>query len=304
MKFERGTLWRRIVEVSDRGLREGTLLPIPTEQVFVEEGGVRFAVRVLSGLRRKAEERKRQDADEAVGKTVNPFLPYDQDLFVAEVSDTHVALLNKFNVVKHHLLVVTLHYEDQEALLTGADFLALWRCMVEYQCLGFYNGGREAGASQSHKHLQVVPLPLADEGPDVPVAPLLPAAVTVPDGIGAVPDFHFRHAFVRLDPGITASPERAAEETFGLYGRMLRRLGMRPPEEGTGVRQSGPYCLLVTRTWMLLVPRSREHFEDVSLNSLAFAGSFFVTSEEQLERIRAHGPLSVLMSVTVAEGGT
>ncbi len=301
MKFERGSLWRRIKEVTDRGLNEGTLLPIPTEQVFVEESGIRFAVRVLSGLRRKAEERKRQDADQAAGKAVNPFLPYDRDLFVAEVSDTHVALLNKFNVVKHHLLVVTLQYEDQETLLTRADFLALWRCMAEYRSLGFYNGGREAGASQSHKHLQVVPLPLADEGPDVPVAPLLSVAVTVSDGFGTVPDFHFRHAFTRLDPGITASPERAAEESFGLYGRMLRHLGMRPPEEDIRVRQSGPYCLLVTRTWMLLVPRSREYFEEVSLNSLAFAGSFFVTSEEQLERIRAHGPLRVLTSVAVAE---
>lgn len=51
--------------------------------------------------------------------------PYDPDLFVADVSDTNLALLNKFSVFDHHLLVVTCRFEEQETLLDIADFQAL-----------------------------------------------------------------------------------------------------------------------------------------------------------------------------------
>jgi ATP adenylyltransferase/5',5'''-P-1,P-4-tetraphosphate phosphorylase II len=40
-------------------------------------------------------------------KKTNPFLPYDAELFVCELSPTHVLLLNKFPVVENHVLVVT-----------------------------------------------------------------------------------------------------------------------------------------------------------------------------------------------------
>ena len=72
-------------------------------------------------------------------------------------------LLNKYNVVPHHLLIITRHFESQESALTQADFQALWTCLAEYDSLGFYNSGESAGASQPHKHLQTVPLPMHDQ---------------------------------------------------------------------------------------------------------------------------------------------
>lgn len=299
MTFMQGTLWESVVRVSERALQTGAQLPIPTEQTFIEDGGVRFFVRVLSGLIRKDEARRKQEAAEAAGRQVNPFLPYDSDLFVAEISGTHVAVLNKFNVVQHHLLIITRRYEDQETLLTPADFDALWLCMAEYESLGFYNGGREAGASQGHKHLQVVPLPLAPEGPGVPVEPLLAAARVGKGDPGTVPGLPFLHAFVRLGKDCSKFPAKAAEETFTLYGLMLRSLRMKAPGRESLEYQSMPYCFLVTREWMLLVPRSREHYEDISLNSLAFAGSFFVINEGQLARLRSCGPMEALKGVAL-----
>jgi sulfate adenylyltransferase (ADP) / ATP adenylyltransferase len=80
---------------------------------------------------------------------------------------------------------------------------------------------------------------------------------------------------------------------------MLSRAGMTPPPLTGSARQSLPYCLIVTRSWMLLVPRSREFFEDISLNSLAFAGSFFVRNERQLDRLKSFGPMNALRSVAL-----
>ena len=296
MLIERGTLWSRMKETTAAALASGALLPIPTTYSFVEEQGVRYFVRILEGLKRKDEARKEQDNASGAGKTANPFLPPEPALTAGDLTDTHIAVLNKFNVVEHHLLIVTRQYEDQDSLLTRGDFEALWLGITEYDSLGFYNGGREAGASQQHKHLQLVPLPLAPEGPALPLEPLF-ADAGPKEGLSEVPAFPFLHSFARFDRGLGAAPSAAAGETHRLYGEMLKQLGM--IGSGSSSVRSRPYCLLVTRGWMLLVPRSREFFGDISLNSLAFAGSFFVRSRDQLERIRSQGMMKALSAVAL-----
>ena len=152
--WEAGSLWQKLRAQTQHGLNTGALQSIETEAEYIEDGGIRFLVRVLANLSRKEKARKQQ------GKTkpANPFLPYEQDLYVTDISQTHLCLLNKFNVVNHHFLIVTRAYEPQENWLTLADFEALGRCLGEVDGLGFFNGGKVAGASQPHKHLQVVPL--------------------------------------------------------------------------------------------------------------------------------------------------
>jgi len=80
---------------------------------------------------------------------------------------------------------------------------------------------------------------------------------------------------------------------------MLEHVGMETVAPSRPRRQSMPYCFLTTREWMLLVPRTQESFADISLNALAFAGSLFVRNEEQLERLRATGPMNALRTVTL-----
>ena len=291
--LERGSLWGALVKTTEMALASGALLPVPTGYEFVEDRGLRFFVRVLANLSRKDEEKKRQERE---GRRINPFLPYEKDLFVADISESHVAVLNKYNVVAHHLLVVTREFEDQETLLTPKDFRALWACLQEYDSLGFYNGGEAAGASQRHKHLQVVPLPLAPEGPRVPVGPLFKDARFAGE-MGTIPGFPFLHAFTGLSP--LMSGEDAAGEISRLYAAMLRHTGMSAPGPGGATNQSGPYCLLVTREWMLLVPRSTEFFEGISVNSLGFAGALLVRDGGQMEVLKKRGPMAALRAVAL-----
>ena len=290
-------MWQRLIRTTEQAISAGALLPIPTEYFFIEDGGMRFFVRVLASLSRKDEARKKQEGQSRSGKSVNPFLPPEKELMVADISDTHIALLNKFNVMEHHLLIVTRHFEDQDTLLTLSDFEALWTCMAEYSALGFYNGGRDAGASQQHKHLQMVPLPLIPEGPAIPIEPLI--AQISSSGANTVPGFSFLHAFARLEQDLATTPAKAAERTFTLYAGMLKDLGMASPSVGETTLQSKPYCLIVTREWMLLVPRSREFFEDISFNSLAFAGSLFVRNVLQFNRLKSFGPMNALRTVAL-----
>ena len=196
-----GTLWHRMVAQTKLALQCGALQPIPTAYELVPSEGMDFIVRVISQLARKDAAAQQQRQNAAMGKPTDPFLPYEPDLFVTHISPTHLALLNKFNVVNHHLLLVTRAFEAQTTWLTQSDFEALWACMFEVDGFAFYNAGPVAGASQSHKHLQLLPLPLAPVGPAIPLASCLTAA-SLKDPVNTLAGLPFLHAIAPLSPGL------------------------------------------------------------------------------------------------------
>jgi ATP adenylyltransferase len=282
------TLWYQVKQQTEYALNCGALLSIPTEFEFVEQDGVNFLVRILSNLARKNAAKKKQNKQASAGKDFNPFLPYEQDLYVADISDTHVCILNKFNVVDYHLLIITRDFEEQESLLTVADFAAMWACLAGMDGLAFYNSGKLAGASQRHKHLQLVPLPFTASQPQIPITPLLTSANQ--DAIATIPGLPFIHAFANLQPAWVDSPLTGAQATLEIYYNLLRAVGLK----ADGDRLSGAYNLLATREWMLIVPRSQEHFQSISVNSLGFAGALLVKNELEMQLLKQHGPMNIL----------
>ena len=294
--LQQGSLWPALVGRSRHALACGAMQPIETTQKIVHDAGVDFLVRSLSSLARKEEAKER---NERAAKPVNPFLPPEPDLFVADISESHFALLNKFNVIAHHLLIVTRRFIDQEALVDLDDFQALAACMAQVDGLALYNAGAVAGASQPHKHLQLVPLPLAPGGPPVPVDPLF-ASVSGRTGILRVPGLPFRHAFAWVETGWFGETETAAVQLNRLYRNLLSALGLEPVARA-GAWRPGPYNLLATRRWMLLVPRSKEMYDSVPVNSLGFAGSMFVRDRTQMQVLKRAGPMTVLKAVSLPD---
>ncbi|MEW6754379.1 MAG: DUF4922 domain-containing protein [Candidatus Latescibacterota bacterium] len=276
-RFTPGTLWGLLTQRTAAALRSGSVQPMRTRSVRLQDGQVSFTVRILDSEMGILFEAIRCDT------AVNPFLPYDADLFVAPVSTTHVALLNKFPVVPNHLLVITRCFEEQESGLTPADFDALARCMTELDGLAFFNSGAVSGASQRHKHLQVVPLPLASgevPGPPVPIEAAFGTLAPGPQPC-RLPALPFAHALL----GLEALGGPALQEACT---RLWRALGLDAAQ---------PHNLLLTRRWMLLVGRSCERFEGMPVNALGFAGSMLVRHPDGLERVRQVGPLRVLRQV-------
>jgi ATP adenylyltransferase len=291
-----GALWPAILRQTAHALDRGALLPIQTSRTTIDDGGVRFVVRQISSLARKEKDAQQRKAGSTSARASNPFLPYDPDLFVADISDTHLVLLNKFNVIDHHVLIVTRRFELQQALLNLADFRALFTCMTQFDSLGFYNGGPEAGASQLHKHLQIAPLPLDDTTSPLPIEPLL-ASARMDGSVGTVPGLGFAHAFVGFDPVLVSRPLEQAHSAFELYMSLLAATGLHAVDVDGEPLQSAPYNLLVTTRWMMLVPRRAEHSEGISINALGFAGSLFVRNETQMDIIRTRGPMSILKEI-------
>lgn len=254
-------------QATQRALASGALAPIATEVQAVEDAGVVFQLRSVAALREKP-----RAGGAAAGAGRNPFLPpYEDGLYVADVSATHVCLLNKFPVFAHHALLVTRAFAPQEAPLTVADFDALLRGLAGVNALGFYNGGRVAGASQPHKHLQLVPLPLVEGGAGTPVDAVVAG--------GRVPW-----------PCAVAPLPQGAAEAERVWRGLLARVGR--AEAGAA------YNLLATRGWLMAVPRTREDFAGLSVNALGFAGSLFAKDAAGVARLRAAGPVAVLRHVS------
>ncbi len=281
-------LWKAVLDTTESAVQIGALERIPTRVEFVEDGGVRFQVHLVQQLERKARAKLAQRQTGA-----DPFLPYEEALFVADISATHFCLLNKFNVMDHHLLVVTREFEDQETPLTVADFEAMWMCLREFHSLAFYNSGEIAGASQPHKHMQQVPLPLGGCSERTLIDSLVDTARF--DGpFGVVPSFRFLHALALVGDLGWAPPLEAARVTEKLYLDMRR--------EWDDSETPKPYNLLVSSDWMLFVPRSVEKHGSISVNALGFAGSLLARDEGELGVIRKRGPLGILEDVGVKRG--
>lgn len=265
-------IWGAVRARSNAAHASGVLYRIESEPFFVEDGGVEFVVR-------RAIDWERQLRTQPKGRPGNPFVDPEPELVVVDrLGDKHRAMLNKYHVVEDHVLVVTREFEDQEVLLDRADFEALVACLPPNgRAIGFYNGGRDSGASQPHKHMQVVSLPLSPHVP-IPMAPKL-----VPDP----PELPFPFAFARVD-------HLDAPRLHRLYRELLAKAGVGTVLAGGVERQSKSYNMLLGPGWMLVVPRVRDRFEGVPINSIAFCGALFVRNDTELEAVRAIGPFAIL----------
>ena len=284
----RAPSWRDILQQTERALACGALRPFDTVPHVIDDRGVRFLVRQAANLARKDEAAKlaAKTAADAASEWRDPFSPCEEALRVGDIGERHFLLLNKFNVLAHHLLIVTTEFEPQAALLDAGDFAALLACLREFDGLGFYNGGAVAGSSQPHKHLQIVPLPL--DGHPVPIEPLVEAARdTAPY---RVPQFPFAHAAAWL--GDATSIEAA--DAFTTYRRLLDAIGIEPFDVLGAAHQSAPYNLLVTRRWMFAVARTAADVDGIAVNALGFAGSLFVRDDAQRRIVETLGPMSLL----------
>lgn len=313
------TLWQRITERYDAAQRDAAATMTETNTELVPDGGLQFVLRVAAKLRDKP--KPPPDASgEAKKEWRNPFLPYDRALWVEDLAASHVLLLNKFNIVPWHCLVVTAEYRSQLDDLDAHDLAATWAVVqaMPHGGLAFYNCGPVSGASQPHKHVQVVPLPLDDrEGSSsgsgsnasgsqdgLARPPIWQAVAAAAAAAGAQPGqpFELRNlpytAFAATLPQLQQA-DAAGPQLEAIYQQLLARcttfVEVQTGRQGVTPQDGSlSYNWVCTREFMLVAPRRREAEGPVSCNSVAFAGSIFVRSREEQQFVRERGPLHVL----------
>ena len=284
------SLFEQIQQTTTHARELGALISLTTKQEIVEDQEVAFVVRILEKITTKENYQKTQ-----VKRKINPFLPYDQNLFVADLSANHVCLLNKFNVVDNHILIITRDFQSQEDWITEADFSALATCMQEIDGLAFYNAGKFAGASQPHKHLQLIPFSDDLDAFDVPIEKAIANLDFSSPQPTQINIFPFRHAIASIHTHYDG------QTLIEIYESLLKYLNFIDAPL-TNEQQTQPYNLLVTRRWMLLVHRFQDCYEKISVNSLGFAGALLVRDHHQLDFLKTLTPIQLLAKVAHSNG--
>jgi ATP adenylyltransferase len=269
-----------IARAEAHALAAGALLPLVLDQRVIEDAGLAFSVEWLSTLAMKDLAGKVPRAGDR--SSTNPFLPFEQDLFVADLSDSHVAILNKFQSFAGHLVLITRTFVEQAAPLTRADLEACVLMLAQSPGLVFFNSGSAAGASQRHRHLQFIP----DYHP--PLAPAVQAPAT-PWTAGRAPALPFAHRLYGIPAGTFDDLATASER---LLAAVEDAYAMLEPQDGP---ELAAYNLLITRDWLMVVPRRTETAAGVSLSALGFAGLIGLRSPDQFEAVQAFGPMAMLV---------
>ncbi|KAI1074472.1 HIT-like protein [Whalleya microplaca] len=144
----------------------GDLTNYPTQVAVLTPGSVPFQLRFSPALAAKPKAPKPKEPN---SKPFNPFENPAPALLVAQLPPSHRLVLNKFAVVPEHFILATKDVKPQTHVLEKDDIAATYACIQAYRTEGrelfaFFNSGEHSGASQPHRHLQLLPVDRMRDG--------------------------------------------------------------------------------------------------------------------------------------------
>ncbi|KAI7871304.1 ATP adenylyltransferase-domain-containing protein [Spinellus fusiger] len=250
----------------------------------------------LLGTRQSSEQVSKEKDNE------NPFLSPSPSLIVQERKE-HRILLNKFCVVPQHILLVTKEFRRQNEPLFPGDMYEAWVAMTSASkhtpSVAFYNCGDHSGASQPHKHVQIIPL--RHSGTQPPIKTAFDEIEAPKAGqLYTMNKLPYVHVILPIDCAFISSStdpqeieEYLGQMFFGLLDGMFQQ--MRHHAHTTQLS----YNFIMTEEFMMLVPRSKAciglNYRDKELvfpiNALGYAGLLLCKTTEEKEALEAHPDL-------------
>ncbi len=280
-RFTPGKLRERIDRTTSSALKKKSLVPL---SVSTYPHPSRMARIHLLKKRPPKNFHPPQREQEKTNSPKNPFLPADPNLIVADISPTHLIVLNKFPITLGHILIITREFSHQQEPLGREDFRAAAEILREIDGMGFYNGGPDAGASQPHRHFQMIPRPPGD----FPLYGKLRARLNS-EGAEELP---FSHAIFPVNSEKLGDGGEG-DNLYNNYLEALEKLNLRSENS----KFLKPYNIILTRELFFIVPRKTEHYATISINSLGFVGDFLCQTEEELQLLIQKEPLEILKAV-------
>jgi len=277
-------LLRKATDIAAAATASGALVPLETSLThLIGEHGISFELRHLLSATPKHLR--------AAGPKPNPFRPWDRRLEVEQINDTHVVILNKFPVQAGHMLLITQAWQPQTGWLSVEDWRALAQIDETTTGLWFFNSGPDAGASQPHRHLQLLP-----RRPGQTICARQEWFQNCAQGRNDLAN----DPLLRCCRVVPIRPNLTGEQLHQIYLALARDLDLGTPAQVA--RPRGAYNLLLSRDWMAMVRRRREGIRGFSVNALGFAGSLLSTEESDREWIERSGPEALLHAVVEAVG--
>lgn len=126
-------------------------------------------MRYCPSLAKKPTSKDDPKTSKPTGPKPDPFENPPPELLVGEVPEqdpTHIIVLNKFPIIENHFILATKRNKQQTQRLDEDDLFRTYECLQswsdehagEAKLFAFFNSGEHSGASQPHRHLQLLPV--------------------------------------------------------------------------------------------------------------------------------------------------
>ncbi|KAF5665947.1 5,5 P-1,P-4-tetraphosphate phosphorylase 2, partial [Fusarium circinatum] len=292
---------------------EGDLHYFPTQVAILNVDSIPFQLRFSPSLANKP-----KPPPKDLTKPQKPFDPFENPLPALKVTDlgpSHYLVLNKFAVVPEHFILATTEFKPQTHVLEESDLEATLACIEAYDAarrtqaeqghrngtlgggdglFAFFNCGDHSGASQPHRHIQLLPIARMKDGfeADTPwsvladqlktkIAPFATFAEDIKPGMSGA---ELHSAYLRL--------YRKACRAVAVYTKDPLHPEEAPTEGPTRIS----YNMAMTKDTLVVCPRLAEGVKlqsqdgdilgTVALNGTLLAGTALVKNELEWEALK------------------
>ena len=277
--MRREFIWSKALKLSKTAINCGAVIPLETKKYKTNEMNCDYELRFLkSAIPNYLIE---------YGPKPNPFTPWDSRLEIQSINDKHTLILNKYPVQIGHMLLITNKWKAQNGWLNLEDFRAIVNVDNDTTGLWFFNSSKESGASQPHRHFQLLPRHF-----DQTICPRYDWFCDLLN--------NKKHIFSEISQSISIRPrdkniESKSLDLFNSYKSMA--LDMNLGDVNIEHKPLKPYNLLITDNWIALIIRTKDRSNGFSINALGFAGYFLGTQKSEIDILIKFGPEKILKNV-------
>ncbi|CAI6097826.1 unnamed protein product [Clonostachys chloroleuca] len=311
----------------------GDLHFFPTQVTLLNIDSIPFQLRFSPALANKPKGPPRDPTTPQ--KPFDPFENPPAALKVADLGPAHFLVLNKFAVVPEHFILATTPFKPQTHVLEPDDLEATLACIEAYDAVteteegipsgggkteqglyAFFNCGDHSGASQPHRHIQLLPIARMRDGLDGQSS----AWDVMVDRLDTLkPPFSVFSEAIRLG----MSGEELHQTYLRLYRRACRAVAVHAGDS-TAAAQDAPsqgetlisYNMGMTKNTMAIAPRLAEGAKIVgpdgqnlgfaALNGTVLAGTALVKNKVEWEAMikDAKGLHDVLKAIGIPQEGS
>ena len=266
--------WEKALQKTKISINSKSLFPLQTTDITKNlYKGNDFIIRELDITKFKK--------NTLIGPKINPFKPWDKILEIDSIGNGHQLILNKYPVQLGHVLLITNEWKEQNGWLDIKDWEAIKEVNKDTTGLWFFNSGPLAGASQPHRHIQLLRRD--------------PSELSCPREKWILGLNNLNYKNEKFSKNIILkkfSKSLNEENIYEIYKDLSYNLGLGDPRNDK--KPKYPYNLIFTDRWMIIIKRKTDNLFGISINALGFAGYILVTENSDIKYLRELGPEKLL----------
>ena len=272
-------IWAKALQISRKAVYSGAVIPLETQRYKTNKLYCDYELRfLLSRIPRYLIE---------YGPKRNPFIPWDTRLEIKSINCKHTLILNKYPVQIGHMLLITNKWKPQNGWLDKYDFDAIKNVDNDTTGLWFFNSSKEAGASQPHRHFQLLPRHNNES-----ICPRYDWFCSLLNSNNSKKSL--------ISPSVSIkrrdnNSDSNLNDLYSLYKSLIHE--MKLGDIDLDSKPLKPYNLIITSEWIALITRKTDRAYGFSINALGFAGYFLGTKRSDVDQLIKFGPEQILKDV-------